>query len=181
MTPPAQSVKLAGLSFPPGADSKKQGTPWMHRVTSGQQLRNHHKRSYLNRSHLPDPPCSNQFALRISGSLLQVLKEDVGSMAMFLSARPWESMLLDFQKSSCCLRAARGGNEVRDRHQPVDESLARESGNRTENGEKRCSWSCFPSYSQHGSPSCAHSEVWCCKEKFQTHYSFMLESVDLIL
>lgn len=57
----------------------------------------------------------------------------------------------------------------------------KEKWDRMENGEKRYSWSHFPSYSQHGPSACAWSEVWCCKEKFQTHDSFMLESVDLIV
>lgn len=57
----------------------------------------------------------------------------------------------------------------------------RKSGKEVEDRERRCSWNLFPSCSQHGPISFACSEVWCCKEKFQTHYSFMLESVDLIL
>lgn len=97
-----KALWIAGRSFPAQADSKKQGTPSLHWVSLGQHLRNDHEYFYLSRSPLTLPPSRSEFASGLVRSLSQILKEDVGSAAMFLSTRPWERVVLDFQKSRCC-------------------------------------------------------------------------------
>lgn len=174
-----KALLVAECSLPAWAISKKQDSPLPHRVNLGQHLSNDHNYFYLGRSTQSVPPCRNVFALGLPRSLLQILKEDMGSMAMFLSTRPWERMGLDFQKSRCCFWDL-GEEEIKSETGSIPRRslLQRKVG---QDRERRYNWSCFPSYSQHGPSACIWSGVWCCKEKFQTHYSLMLESVDLIL